>query len=288
MRPLVAGAVGLGLALVACSGGGRGGATAPGGSPPPAVPTVVVSPSVVVSPVPVPVPVPATGGPTAPPPPPAASPSGAPIGLVVTGAGSTLTRPDAPTTKPYDPNSAQCSGLLDPGFALARCATATSKAGTAVGLVEASGADERDLVWSVRGGTASLVLRRTRQLPFAGQGCAGSYCNQASTSVVSSDLAGDAAPKLVMTVPAVSGTGMDIEANGLTDLDVVVASGQVVLHRNMKGGYARKAFGGGLETYTPAPGGRAEHDVFQYRGGAWRLTSTEIVSSDKIPRDSTF
>lgn len=209
------------------------------------------------------------------------APTGAPIGTVVTGASSALVPPAAPTSKtPTSEQGAACYGLLDAGFGDQNCLRFSSKAGTAVALVEVAGTMERDLVYTVTGSTARLALRATRTLPPSanGENASRNYSPD-STRLQASDLANDNTPKAVFYTPVDSSQS----PTAYQSLDVVEADGKVVLHRNLHGGVARKAFGGGLETWTPDGATRAEHAVFQYRGGAWRLTASGVVNSDTIP-----
>jgi hypothetical protein len=209
-------------------------------------------------------------------------PASASAGLVVTGAGSTLTPPGAPTTKAISASqSPNCYALADAGFNDQGCVKITSLLGTAVAIVEVQGSNERDLVYTVAAATAHLALRSTRVLPTS-PNASGNY-NPAATEVSSSDLANDNTTKAVFYAPISSSSGTN---SAFTSVDVVEGDGKVVLHRNLAGGVARKAFGGGLETWTPAAASQATHDTFQYRQGAWRLTASAAVSSDAIP-DST-
>lgn len=258
--------------LAACGGGSGNGARGPA---PTTTMTSTVTPTASA-------PAPAgTATPTTTAMPASATPTGAPIGTVVTGASSALVPPDAPTTKPVPAEQGQgCYGLQDAGFNYQDCTRFASPLGTAIAFAEVSGTMERDLVYTVTGSTARLALRATRTLPPSNNG--GNESRNYSpdtTRVQASDLADDNTPKAVFYTPVDSSQ----TPTAYQSLDVVEADGKVVLHRNLHGGVARKAFGGGLETWTPVGGTRAEHAVFQYRGGAWRLTASGVVNSDTIP-----
>lgn len=197
----------------------------------------------------------------------------------VNGAGTTLTPPRAPTTKAVSHSEDDnCYGLLDAHFRFGWCERYHSKLGTAVALVEYQNSQERDLVYKVQGATADLALRRVRTANSDAQDD-----NPAISNLEISDLVNDNTPKAIFEVPAGSG---DNEA--YDNLDVVEASGVVVLHLDLHGGVARKAFGGGLETYTPAAAGRATQRIYRYTAGAWRLASHRSINSDRIPDNTGF
>jgi len=204
------------------------------------------------------------------------------VGLAVTGAGSALTAPGVPTTKTLTgtqyPN---CYGLADAGFGYQSCMKVASQLGTAVAFVEVRGASERDLMYTISGAVAHLALRGVRTLP-ANPNASGNY-SPSATEVFSSDLANDNTVKAVFYTPVASSNG---SASAFASVDVAEADGKVVLHRNLAGGVARRAFGGGLETWTPATASNATHDTFQYRQGAWRLSASATVSSDTIPNNT--
>jgi len=204
------------------------------------------------------------------------------IGLVVDGSGSDLTKPASPTTKALAPGSSGypiCFGLRDDGFTISYCQKFSSPLGTAVALVEARGTEERTLIWTVSGRTASLALRRVRTLAEpAGSVNAQDGGAEASRTQLS-DINNDRVTALIVQTPAAAGAPNP----PLAALDIVQASGTVGLHRNLHNGVARKALGGGLETWTPTGAGNAEHTVFEYRGGAWRVVADTPESSDRIP-----
>jgi len=204
------------------------------------------------------------------------------IGLVVDGSGSDLTKPASPTTKALAPGSSgypTCFGLRDDGFTISYCQKFSSPLGTAVALVEDRATEERTLIWTVSGRTASLALRRVRTLAEpAGSVNAQDGGAEASRTQLS-DINNDRVTALIVQTPAAAGAPNP----PLAALDIVQASGIVGLHRNLHNGVARKALGGGLETWTPTGAGNAEHTVFEYRAGAWRVVADTPESSDRIP-----
>lgn len=204
------------------------------------------------------------------------------VGLVVDGAGSDLTRPAAPTTKALAPGRLgfpTCSGLRDEGFTLSYCQRFSSPLGTAVALVEDYGTEERTLIWTVSGGSASLALRRVRTLAQPAGSVNAQDGGAQATRTQLSDINNDRVTALIVQTPAAAGAPNP----PLAALDIVQASGIVGLHRNLHNGVARKALGGGLETWTPTGAGNAEHTVFEYRAGAWRVVADTPESSDRIP-----
>ena len=193
---------------------------------------------------------------------PAATTSGIPaVGQTVTGAGSTLTAPAAPTTKTV---SAACGGLTDSGYSLLNCVTSSSPGGTIAALTErsTSGEDVRDLVYRKNGaGSYGLVLRRD------------DATGKADTGLVESDLnLGDGDSKAVFSTPSTN-------EMFLQTLDVVDTSGVVAIHLNLDGGFARASTGGGLDAWFPATSGGYEHDILRFIGGQWRVIS-QVHESD--------
>lgn len=205
-----------------------------------------------------------------------AAPASAQPGLVLTGAGSALTPPGAKTVKMLGDATYACNdrSLTDAGFTSGQCISTSSKVGNAVVLTETMGSQERTLAYTLRGRQATLALREVRTVtPATGNGSP-----SGSTSVSVSDLAGDGQSKLVVLTPQGSDTTQ------VAAVDVVEASGTVVLHRELKGGTARKApVGGGLETFTPAAGGKVQDTVIRFTDGQWRLASSRTIDTTEVP-----
>ena len=63
------------------------------------------------------------------------------------------------------------------------------------------------------------------------------------------------------------------------------ASGRVVLHRDLDGGVARQALGGGLEIWVPSTAG-ATHAIIRWRAGAWQVTTAQTVTADAVATNS--
>jgi len=205
-----------------------------------------------------------------------AAPASAQPGLVLTGAGSALTPPGAKTVKMLGDATYACNdrSLTDAGFASGQCISTSSKVGNAVVLTETMGSQERTLAYTLRGRQATLALREVRTVTPATDNGSPS----GSTSVSVSDLAGDGQSKLVVLTPQGSDTTQ------VAAVDVVEASGTVVLHRDLKGGTARKApVGGGLETFTPAAGGKVQDTVIRFTDGQWRLASSRTIDTTEVP-----
>jgi len=205
-----------------------------------------------------------------------AAPASAQPGLVLTGAGSALTPPGAKTVKMLGDATHACNdrSLPDVGFTSGQCISTSSKVGNALVLTETMGAQERTLAYTLRGRQATLALREVRTVTPA----TGNASPSGSTSVSVSDLAGDGQSKLVVLTPQGSDTTQ------VAAVDVVEASGTVVLHRDLKGGTARKApVGGGLETFTPAAGGKVQDTVIRFTDGQWRLASSRTIDTTEVP-----
>jgi hypothetical protein len=201
------------------------------------------------------------------------------VGEIVTGSGTAFRAPATRVTKTYADEAyyENCHGLADAGYYVEGCTLAQSTAGAALGLVETVGTLERDLVYTVHGPTATLALSATRTVPKP-QG--GGYSPDA-TRVETADLALDNTPKLVFYTPVLSATYV----NAYDSVDVVEATGRVVIHRDLDGGLATRAFGGGLETWVPY-GGQVERDIVQWRSGAWRISAADVVGKDAVPTNS--
>jgi hypothetical protein len=197
------------------------------------------------------------------------------VGLVLTGVGTTLTPPSAPTAKPY---STSCNTLVDPGF-YGECLTVTAPGGTIAAIVEQQKetyqqgqpivtGQERDLVYRLVGGQYLLVLRR---VPVAS--------GESETRLYSSDIMRDGDPKAVFVTPAPNG-------NYANELDVVDTTGSVTLYRQLHGGFADVATGGGLQTYLPDPQGGYYETVIRYQSGAWRIVSNTTVSQSQAQAEN--
>lgn len=265
---------------VATACGGSGGSTGRALPPPPAASPAGSASSPTPAATSAAPSVPATTAPTAPASSAATTSSAAPAsaqpGLVLTGAGSALTPPGAKTVKMLGDATYACNdrSLTDAGFTSGQCISTSSKVGNAVVLTETMGSQERTLAYTLRGRQATLALREVRTVtPAIGNGSP-----SGSTSVSVSDLAGDGQSKLVVLTPQGSDTTQ------VAAVDVVEASGTVVLHRDLKGGTARKApVGGGLETFTPAAGGKVQDTVIRFTDGQWRLASSRTIDTTEVP-----
>ena len=208
--------------------------------------------------------------------------SAAPVGLTVGqsvggGGDSVFSSPASPVTKHYVDDGESylnCDGLLDAGYQSQGCVEVHSALGTAVGLVELDGTRERDLVYTIAGSTARLALTASRSVPAV----ASEYYNPDATRLQSSDLAEDNTAKLIFYTPIFSTTYV----NAYESIDVIEASGDMVLHRDLNGGVARQAFGGGLEEWVPTPAS-VVHAVIKWSGGAWRVTVSEYVRATDVP-----
>jgi hypothetical protein len=180
------------------------------------------------------------------------------VGQIVTGAGTSLTKPLAPTTKAF---SRDCSTLADAGFYQYTCVTSSSPGGFIAAFIEGSKSSKevRTLVYREVAGKFSLVLRDDT----TDTGSTG------SASLVKSDLNNDGDSKAVLVVPSAN-------AMFAKTLDVIDTSGLVVIHLNLDGGFARAAVGGGLDAWFPSSAGGYKHDIIRYLSGQWT-----VISQDK-------
>jgi len=192
------------------------------------------------------------------------------VGLVVNGSGNTFTSPSAPTVVPF---SADCRALVDPGF-FGQCLTVSAPTGTIAAIVEQQRRDyqpgqpiaagqERDLVYRRQGATYALVLRRTPEPNGSGE-----------TRLYESDVNRDGDPKAVFVTPAPN-------ARYGTELDLVEGSGVVTLYRQLHGGFAGVAAGGGLDSFVPDPSQGYDEAVIRFGSGAWRIVSDARVSDSQ-------
>ncbi len=220
------------------------------------------------------------------------------IGLALSGTGTTLQPPTSPTIKPY---SRYCHALIDPGFS-GKCVVVVAPSGTIAGVVEVEtvppqpgaghappatstdkpstkdkpptdkpptarpgpGAQERDLVWRRDANSWSLALVRVFHDPGL------------PSLVWADDIERDHDPKLVFVTPSVrSGFG--------SELDLVEATGDVVLYRFLGQGFADVPAGGGLVTYVPGwteqhgPEDAYDQTLIGYSSRAWRVFSEQYV-----------
>ncbi|MCU1601199.1 MAG: hypothetical protein JWO22_1908 [Frankiales bacterium] len=191
---------------------------------------------------------------------------------VVDGSGSRFTAPNDPTVKQRQngPPGDHCYGLADADFTTQSCQAFASKLGKAIAVVETRGPEERDLVWTVTDSRASLALRAVRTASSS-NGTGKQPGVTARVSIV--DLAEDTTPKAVFLTP--KGSGYD----AIASVDVVEASGMVVIHRDLNGGKAGRAAGGGLQTVVPTGGDKAVESVIQFVNGAWRVTTRKSTTT---------
>src|SRR5581483_11700709 len=94
-----------------------------------------------------------------------------------------------------------------------------------------------------------------------------------------SDVAQDNDPKIVVAYhdPTVANAGTGLTLDGI---DVVEATGTVVVHRDLSHGQAAEATGGGLETWSRLDGTSPllyRHQVSRYHDGDWRIETDEQV-----------
>lgn len=213
---------------------------------------------------------------------PSATPTSA-VGLVVNGNGTDLTAPQSATTRtiPHSTLASTCYGLgFDPGFA-GGCNLVDSRLGKAVLQIEAKGTEERTLLWTLDGNRANLALRRVRTLAEPAGSVNAQDGGALDTRSLSSDINNDGTRAFVVETPSGGGGKPP-----LATLDVVQTSGLVGLHRDLHGGYAQKANGGGLETWTALDNGRFEHSVFQYQSGQWRIVADGTVEKRQVPTNT--
>lgn len=222
------------------------------------VAAVALAPAAVASPV-TPSSEPARAAPAAVPP----GPSTGVIGIALSGIGTPLAPPRAPTVKPYSPN---CHTLFDPAFR-GKCITATSPAGTVAGVVEvergAFGGQERDLVWRRQGREWELALVHV-------------FDNPGLPALLWRLDLRPRRPELVFVMPT------DLPRFG-HDLDVVEGSGRVSLYRFLGEGFADVPRPGDLVTYVPGAteakpaDGYFDQTLISYLDGAWRVVSQQYV-----------
>ena len=212
------------------------------------------------------------------------------IGLALSGTGATLQPPTSPTNKPY---SRYCHALIDPGFS-GKCVVVAAPSGTIAGVVEVEtvppppgaghgppatstvkpstnksptgrpGAQERDLVWRRDANSWSLALVRVFRDPGL------------PSLVWGDDIERDHDPKLVFVTPSVrSGFG--------SELDLVEATGDVVLYRFLGQGFTDVPPGGGIVTYVAGwteqhgPEDAYDQTLIGYSSKAWRVFSEQYV-----------
>jgi hypothetical protein len=153
---------------------------------------------------------------------------------------------------------------LQPGAGHAPAATSTVKPSTNKSLASRPGAQERDLVWRRYANGWSLALVRVFRDPGL------------PSLVWGDDIERDHDPKLVFVTPSVrSGFG--------SELDLVEATGDVVLHRFLGQGFADVPPGGGIVTYVPGwteqhgPEDAYDQTLIGYSSKAWRVFSEQYV-----------
>lgn len=201
-----------------------------------------------------------TGDAAAPPP-----PNPGVIGrITLSGYGSKLAPPTAPTRRPLYQD---CHQLIDPAFA-GSCITVRGKQGWVAGVVEvehgAAGSQERELVWHRQGRQWSLALVRVLiEPPNPGQ--------------LWSVPARPGTDPYLAFVSAVARPGFG------ADLSLVSSTGRVELYRFLGQGFVQVPSFGGLLTYVPGFTEALPADAYfdqaliGYVDGAWRVISQQYV-----------
>lgn len=196
----------------------------------------------------------------------------------VTASGAFLTPPTQPTIKAVIATTTGCNYLVDDGYS-GYCQTLTSPPGTVAYITETAkgegSQEKRLLVYRRQGDTFSLALRWSGQVDLN---------RDRSPSLQAVDLAQDGDTKIVavMYEPGAGSATATIRA-----VDVVEATGDVVVHLGLDHGLARQATGGGLESWSRLTGSdplQFRHQVIRYKSGAWQAETTEDVAADAVPR----
>ena len=198
------------------------------------------------------------------------------LGAVLSGLGSSFKPPLEPSYQPYSGN---CAQLVDPAFR-GKCVSAVGAGGEVAGIVEVEtgGAgkvrQERDLVWRRAGRRWALAEVHVSNVCLNGLGCSASP--GLPTLLWRDDLARNGTPGLVFVLPS--------DRPGFArELDVVPEDGKVALYRDLGGGFAVAASGGGLVAYTPGASEAVPADnlfdqvLVRWSNGHWRLVSDQYV-----------
>jgi len=198
----------------------------------------------------------------------------------VTASGAFLTPPTQPTTKAVIATTTGCEYLVDEGYN-GYCQVLSAPPGTVAYITETAKGDgsreKRLLVYRRQGDTFSLALRWSGQVDPN---------RDRSPSFRPVDLAQDGDTKIVAVIyePGAGSTSATVRA-----VDVVEATGDVVVHLSLDHGLARQATGGGIETWSRLTGSEPlqfRHQVVRYKGGAWQPEVTEDVAAEAVPRES--
>jgi len=193
-------------------------------------------------------------------------------GVPLSGAGSALTAPQAPTVRTA---TSPCA-LVDAGFK-ATCAQAAPLVGI-VELPKDSGngrtTGERDLVWRATGNNSYTLVFRATPAESPGQGA----------TVINGRMFISA----LLTNPSRSDLlYLSIYDNKVQPyvwtLDVIRPNGTVGLHRDLHQGDAEVSLGqpGKLATWTPDSSGAYDKATFGYREGNWTITG--VVHHQQLP-----
>jgi hypothetical protein len=216
---------------------------------------------------------------------PSSSPTEAPSDApAVTAAGTRFHTPARAVTKAYAADPQSCE-LLDAGWH-GRCGRFRSGAREAAYVLQ-----ERDQGHGRFAEQVHVYRReasRWRLVLVGEQALSGGEGGDTFGTV--SDLAKDGAPKLVLITTTVAAPGLPNDR--LRQIDVVEASGVVVVHRDLRYGVARRADGihGGLRTWSAAttnPYGNYTETTIRYQDGAWRIVGQRAVQPRDVPPQRT-
>ncbi len=185
---------------------------------------------------------------------------------VITGQGSLFTSPLSPTTRSYNADGG-CSGLADAGWT-EQCGIVQSALGI-IAWVSESRPKQNANLYEKRVLIFKQLDREHWGLALIASDDSGNAIE--SIRVHSYDLAKDGNSKVVI--------GVQEAQTGTLDVEVVETTGVVVLHQGIAMGAARAPDGGGIDTWSATPSGGYIHEEIRYAASAWRIVSSENVTS---------
>jgi hypothetical protein len=191
------------------------------------------------------------------------------VAPLLSASGAVLRPPGAPPTRQLAAGSG-CEGLADPNASEVRCELFRAKGGDLIWLTQST----REGVLGSERGRSVYVFRRSgsSQWTIVLEMLDPSGSQYRSVNVRLADVSGDGSQDAVFGFRS---------GSGLLAVDVVEGPGTVAAHLDALSGSARVSTGQ-LDIWSGS-GASSTHEVIRVVDGAYRVVSSEAVSSSEVP-----